>query len=113
MTLLAPDGRLISDQLVNYPNKSLAVEMGEKTYLVLNTGETLDLGTKESIESVGCALVSYRNPDSKKYGLSELYNGTELLAEEWDAIQTAYGNIYAYKDGQWHVFSTSAESQAV
>ena len=113
MTLLAPDGRVISDQLVNYPNKSLAVEMGEKTYLVLNTGETLDLGAKESIESVGCALVSYRNPDSKKYGLSELYNGTELLAEEWDAIQTAYGNIYAYKDGKWHVFSASAESQAV
>ena len=113
MTLVSPDGRIISDQLVNYPNKSLTVEMEEKKYLVLNTGETLDLSGKESIESIGTALVSYRNPDTKKYGLSELYNGTELLGEEWDDIQTAYGKIYAYKDGKWHVFSGSSATEAV
>ena len=104
---LAPDGKVIADKLEGYPDSSLCEEIEKGKYLILNSGTTLDLPENAQASTVGTAMIKVWDAEKKTYAVYELYNGEQLLDYEWEDVFTAYGKIYAYKDGAWHVFSLS------
>ncbi|MBQ6386377.1 MAG: WG repeat-containing protein [Lachnospiraceae bacterium] len=103
--LIAPDGRVISDKIPGYPSNDLCVDLEKGKYLILNSGEVLDLSGDALCGPVADGILFSRDSNTDLLGAYELYDGTKILDYEWERMNSAYGCIYAYKDGAWHVFS--------
>ena len=104
-SLYAPDGRLVSDQIIYRPDSDLVTGVSENDMLILNTGETLTLAEGSDGKVLDTALVAIKSPETRRYGAVELRDGKQLLDYEWENIIAAYGRLYAYKDGVCHVFA--------
>lgn len=105
VSLLAPDGHVISDAVEKYPDSNLCEEIGEKQYLILDTGKTLDLSGRESFSAIGTGLITCRDGNTRLFGAYDLKDGSQILDFEWEEIHSAYDRIYALKEGVWHVFT--------
>lgn len=105
VSLLAPDGHVISDAVEKYPDSNLCEEIGEKQYLILDTGKTLDLSGRESFSAIGTGLITCRDANTCLFGAYDLKDGSQILDFEWEEIHSAYDRIYALKEGVWHVFT--------
>ena len=104
-SLYAPDGNLLSDQIMYQPNNELVAGISENDLIILNTGETLKLAEGSDGKILDTALVAVKSPETRRYGAFELRDGKQLLDYEWENITAAYGRLYAYKDGVCHVFA--------
>ena len=104
-SLYAPDGNLLSDQIMYQPNNELVAGISENDLIILNTGETLKLAEGSDGKILDTALVAVKSPETRRYGAFELRDGKQLLDYEWENITAAYGSLYAYKDGVCHVFA--------
>lgn len=104
-SLISPDGKIITDKTEKYPSSDLCEEIEDQKYLILNSGKILDLTDKGSASSLDVGILLVRDKSTNLYGAYELFDGKQILDYEWEKIESAYGKIYALKDGFWHVFT--------
>lgn len=105
--LISSDGTVYSNIEGSIPDTLVSIRTGEESYsvYVIEDGDyTLELA---DASPAGLHLVRGRDSASGKYGLFETVTGTQLLDYEYSAIETAYGKLYAYKDGIYTVFEAN------
>lgn len=77
---------------------------GNGNYIVINTGETLALGSSAS--TLGAGLVSARDATGK-YAVYDLFTGQALTEQAYSNVLYAFGYVYALEGETWHVFQVT------
>lgn len=77
---------------------------GNGNYTVINTGETLALGSSAS--TLGAGLVSARDATGK-YAVYDLFTGQALTEQAYSNVLYAFGYVYALEGETWHVFQVT------
>ena len=70
-------------------------------YTVLNTGETLALGTSARRLTYG---MMYARDSNGKYTIYDLFTGTALTEAKYSKVLYSAGYVYALDGSTWHVF---------
>ncbi len=101
-------GKILGEKLENFSASDMIAykegkESGTKKYYVYDKKDyKLEL---KGANSIAFGLLKVYDDKSGKYGLYDVISGDQVLDYEYANIQSAYGKIYAYKDGAYNVYS--------
>ena len=82
-------------------DSSLTPHDSNGNYTVLNTGETLALGTSARRLTYG---MMYARDSNGKYTIYDLFTGTALTEAKYSKVLYSAGYVYALDGSTWHVF---------
>lgn len=82
-------------------DSSLTPHDSNGNYTVLNTGETLALGTSAGTLTYG---MIYARDSNGKYAIYDLFTGTALTEAKYSKVLYSAGYVYALDGSTWHVF---------
>lgn len=82
-------------------DSSLTPHDSNGNYTVLNTGETLALGTSAGTLTYG---MMYARDSNGKYTIYDLFTGTALTEAKYSKVLYSAGYVYALDGSTWHVF---------